>query len=304
MFQRITYILVLLASFAVDGCGKAPPPAAAAPLVRVVSTVYPLADLAQRIGGAWVTAAWFCEGAADPRDLAVDDDMRHQVTYADVMITCGLGDSDWAARNLSGAGQMDHLVQPRDTATGARDNFACAGNAGLWLDPKVAMELCGEIRAHIAARDPAHETEFNANAAAVEKQLADLSSDCEREFAGLPCRSFVVLRPMWGALALRCGLHEIAPVNAVIGRLSQADVRQLKSAAADHRTGVLVLDYPASPAILDALHAQTGLKIVSLDALGSSAADAHHSYLSLMRYNLAQLKAALSAPYDGPPAGP
>src|SRR2546422_794629 len=73
-------------------------------------------------------------------------------------------------------------------------------------------------------------------------------------------RAFVSLRPLWGQMAERYGLREIAPINVTPQTLTDDDVRALKQAAKEAETDLLVTDATFLPGIQRELQLRTGLR--------------------------------------------
>jgi ABC-type Zn uptake system ZnuABC Zn-binding protein ZnuA len=77
-------------------------------------------------------------------------------------------------------------------------------------------------------------------------------------------------------------------------RLGGEEYRALKAAKdAGHRT--LFVDVSTPPTVRQQIADRTGLMVLTLDTLGSSAPEGHSSYEKMMRYNLEQIVKGLNA---------
>ncbi len=254
-----------------------------------VATVYPLSDIVQQVAGTAFDVKWLCENGQDPRDLKLSPEQKLLAHRADLIVTSGFREP-WAGENLDDNERASRLFLLDATYTGRTVMFE---HAALWLDFQIVKELAEDIRERATVWDTKHETLYRANADVVIKSLDDLDADYRRRLAPFNGRAFVSLRPLWGQLAGRYGLREIAPVNATPQSLTDADVRILKEAAKEANTDLLAVDPTLLPGIQRELQLRTNLRLLPLDPLGSSAPDGRSSYLKLMQYNLDQLENGL-----------
>jgi zinc transport system substrate-binding protein len=279
------FLLALIA-----GCNKPTPqsqPESSQP--PVLSTVYPLADVVRQVGGPTTDLQWFCENGQDPRDLRLTDEQQRRVNNAHLIVTSGFRDL-WAAAHLSSSEQTIRIIRPESTATG---RAYPDDHGALWLDPRVVRELAEAIRERLTVFDAHREAELRASTDAFIKQLDTLDAEFRDRLAPFKGKKFLSLRPTWAPLADRYGLQEIAPLNTEPRKLTDDNVRTLKSAARAAETQILVIDASLLPSMQRGLQLRTGLTLLPLDPLGSSAPEGRSTWIKMMRYNLEQLEKGL-----------
>ena len=257
--------------------------------LHVLSSVYPLADIVRQIAGQQIDLEWFCENGQDPRDLRLSDEQKTHAHRADLILTSGFREA-WAGDLLDAHQQSLRLLQPESTPAGRN---APDPHGALWLDPQIARETADLIRVKLSVLDPKHEVEFRKNCEAFLKEVDAIDAEYRKRLAPLRGRPFLALRPTWSALAERYGLEEIAPIDTDPQHLTDADVRKLKETATERGTNTLVIDAALLPGVQRELANRTGLNLLPLDPLGSSAPDGHSTWTRLMRYNLEQLERGL-----------
>jgi len=286
------YLVALV--LAVIGCDRSPIPPSANPDIKlhVLATVFPVADLVRQIGGQWVSVDWVVEGSRDPRDIEPSPELRRKMDQANFIVTSGYEDA-WASQDLTQNSRNERLLPPDVTPAGREDARQSVGQAALWLDPEVAWQLCDAIRNKLSLLDPAHDPDYRANAGALQEELRGIIAEYQPKFAPLPQKKFLVLRPGWGALAERFGLQEMHPIDAQPAGLTEQQVRDLQKASMTAGTHVLVLDTLLPPALTRDIATRTGLRLLPLDFLGSSASVGRHTYVELLRYDLEQLEKGL-----------
>jgi len=135
-----------------------------------------------------------------------------------------------------------------------------------------------------------HEAQFRAASEKLTKDITALDEEFERRLKPFNGRKFLALRPTWGPMAERYGLKEIAPVNVEPQKLSDSDVAKLKKSAKAEGTNLLAIDASLLPAVRRGLEVRTGMRVILLDLVGTSAPEGRSTWLRLMRYDLEQLE--------------
>lgn len=271
-------LLVLL----IPACDRKPTNVRSLEPRRVVATIYPLADIARRIGGKQANVQWFIEGGHSLSEIPSDTAGWLQV--ADLVVARGVDDS-WA------------LVRANDPASAAdyvRVDLlnASAGRTGyLWLDPRVVRELAAMIRQRLSEQQPEYEAYFRDNEQsflreldALVKQYGDrLASHPDRRRALFSTSDFLPLADAMGIELIEVPLESTEQRRAM-------DAEQIRKRASAENLTRLFIPADRTAAYQRDLSARTGLEIRTLDPLGSSAPAAGRStYLDILRYNLESL---------------
>lgn len=291
----LSSVLLLVSLTALsDGCDRRPNEGAQDSTKRhVLASVYPLSDVVRQVAGDLVEVDWLCENGSDPRDLKLSDEQKRRIQNADLIVSSGFADI-WLGQSLDLHQQALRLIRPEATPTGRTlPDEDDTPHGALWLDPQIVKELADSIREHLAVLEVRHDAELRANAEAFVKSVDALDAEFRPRLAPLRGRKFLSLRPTWGRLAEHYGLQEIAPVSTEPRKLTDDEVRTLKEAARDEGTDVLVIDASLLPGVQRELQLRTGLRLLLLDPLGSSAPDGRSTWIRMMRYNLEQLEKGL-----------
>jgi ABC-type Zn uptake system ZnuABC Zn-binding protein ZnuA len=288
-------VAFLLLPLVLPGCDRPGTPTSQESVRRhVLSTVYPLADVVRQVAGKSVEVEWFCEAGQDPRDLKLTDEQVKRARAADLIVNSGFFDP-WAGEMMDLRQQalrlirvdempaaIDPLVQDDDFPRGA-----------LWLDPAIVKEVADAVRQRLTILDARRDRELRASCDAFTTEVDALDADLRARLAPLKGRKFLSLRPTWGQFARRYGLGEVAPLNTEPRNLTDEEVRTLKAAANREHTDLLAIDATLLPGVQRELQLRTGLRLLPLDPLGSSAPDGNSTWIKLMRYNLQQLERGL-----------
>ena len=282
----------MVASIGCDqSSGPAVPAAPTKPTILV--TVYPLADLARRVGGEHVDVQWLVE-TGQTVDGISPAELRDRAAQSRVVVTSGAGDV-WAQEGMGVDAQTARLVRP-ETTDAARQVYG-GGNpdpkASLWLDPKTAIDVAQQLKERLIAADPSHEPAYAKNAATVVRSLTELDTQVRKSLSGLPNRKLLTVRPVWDGFCRRYGLEQVAPAQSREERLTEEEFRALSAARQSGITTVFV-DVSTPAQVRHHIAERTGLNVFMLDTLGSSAPSGRSTYEKIMRYNLEQIVKGLS----------
>ena len=283
-------IVLACAVLYVSGCDRSSPQAPQEPSkLHVIATVYPLADIVRRVAGQTVELEWFCENGQDPRDLKLSEEQKQHARSSDLIVTSGFPDR-WAGEMLDSRQQALRLMRPETSPTGRTMPDA---HGALWLDPSIAREMADIVRERLTVFNAKQEPELRAAFDAFAREIDALDAEFRTRLAPLKGRKFLSLRPMWAPLAARYGLDEISPIDKEPRNLTVEDVRKLKDTAREEGIDVLVIDAALLPGVQRELQLRTGLRLLPLDPLGSSAPDGRCTWIRIMRSNLEKLEKGL-----------
>jgi zinc transport system substrate-binding protein len=291
--------LVVLVGLA-GGCDRSGSTSSSAPSpdsgggtkATVLASVYPMAEMAQRVGGAWVDAQWLVEGGRRPEQIdAADVELRQRANKAAAVIIGGPWDT-WALADLSPDARSIRVIEP------ARMPAAEAANADerayLWLDPAVVREMVDRLRVRLTVLDARHDQGLRANATAYLAEVDAVDREFTAALAPLKGRKVLVVRPVWGGLLSRYGLEQVAPAPVAEEKLTAADFKdRIVPAAKAAGVRAIFVDEATPAGVRQQIEDRTGLRVLSLDSVGTSAADGRNTWARVMRYDLEQLRKGL-----------
>jgi zinc transport system substrate-binding protein len=270
---------------------------------EVVASFYPMAFLAEQIGGAHVSVTSLTEPGQEPHDLEISAKQTAQLQDADAVLYL---------KNLQPA--VDDAVAQSEVKTKidaagltTLENHGNTGDAHgdegeksgldphIWLDPVKYSEVAEGVGKAFEKADPDHAADYKANTAALVKKLDALNTEFETGLKNTRTKVFVTTHAAFGYLAERYGLTEEAINGLDPESEPSADrVKDLeKMAKADGVTTVfyetLVSDKTAKTIASD-----SGLKTDVLDPIeGITAKSRGKDYFAVQEANLKALQSAL-----------
>jgi zinc transport system substrate-binding protein len=264
--------------------------------VTVLASVYPMAEMASRIGGAHVDVQWLAEDGQRPEEIAITArDLKQRANGAQVVITSGPWDG-WAMAELSPEVRETRVTEPGRMEAARRAD----ARSYLWLDPAVVREMVDATRSRLTIADAIHEAEYRKGAAGFLDEVNAVDREFSDGLASLKGKSVVAVRPVWGAMCARYVLDFRTPVVAkedqpamTEERLTPENFREIARVAKSVGAAAIFVDVSIPVGVRQQIEEKTGLRAVTLDALGTSAADGRNTWAKVMRYNLGQLKRGL-----------
>jgi ABC-type Zn uptake system ZnuABC Zn-binding protein ZnuA len=255
--------------------------------LRVVATVYPLADVARLVGGREVRVEWVLESGQTLDGFEPDRDMLDRLRTAELVYGGGKSEP-WAVEGFD-----DPLIARRivrlDLLETARQSPGAA--AGLWLDPLIVRESIGELAQRFSNLRPGGESLFRANSIDLTGKIDAILAAFRQRLDQLAGKVVITLGPDFSALTSRFGIVEVRPVLSSPSQLSDLDIARIRQTARERGATSLLIAADVPSAVSRDLGDRTGLRIVSIDLLGTSATagGGNSTYLDLLRFNLEKL---------------
>lgn len=261
--------------------------------LRVVATFYPLAWMAERIGGDRVAVTNLTPPGVEPHDLELAPDQVESLLDADVAFVLGRsfqpGPEKVAARRSKPT--VVALDALRTAATGDRTD------PHLWLDPVEFSSVRDSVVAALSSADPSNADGYARRSAELGTALAKLDGDVATGLRSCERRLIVTNHEAFGHLARRYNLDQAS--IAGVSPDAEPDPQRLADLAELVKANGVTTVFTESLAptqFAETLAREVGVKTATLNPLEGPADDElkrGETYLTIMRRNLASLQAAL-----------
>jgi zinc transport system substrate-binding protein len=294
----------------ISGCRQPEGVSDAEGRIKVVATIFPLSDFVRNVGGERVDVFTLLPPAASPhvyspapRDLA-------RLQGARLFVKVGLGFEFWAEEMVrSGVGEG---VLHVDTSAGVEiidesehhdhDSGDRVANPHVWLDPKIAMKQVQRIKEALNEVDPGHQSEYEKNAALYLRQLEDLDQEIRERVNRFVRHSFIAFHPSWAYFARQYGLVQAGVIEASPGREpAPGEIMNIVESIRSNHIQVVFAEPQLNPKAAYVIAAETGVKVLFLDPIGSPDQKDRSTYLKLMGYNLSVMEEAMGVQDGGSP---
>ena len=311
--RPLAALLSAAALLVTAGCGDAAGDAAAAASadqLTVVTGLYPLAFVVERVAGDRASVSNLTQPGAEPHDLELTPRQVGSLADADLVVyEQGLQPAVDEAVAQSGAPALDTttVVPLQPLAAPAHDHGDDHGDEeqhegaeeqGLdphvWLDPTNLATIADAVAKQLGAADQAHAADYQAGAATLRQDLEDLDASFRSGLADCARKEFVTSHAAFGYLARRYGLTQIGISGlSPDAEPSPARIAEVQREVAEHGLTTIFYETLVSPAVARSLAGDLGLRTDVLDPVeGITPESRGQDYLSVMRANLVALQEA------------
>jgi zinc transport system substrate-binding protein len=270
-------LILALVVAASSACGAG---ASAAGGRDVVAAFYPLAFAAERVGGPSVDVTNLTPAGAEPHDIELSVRDVERVRGADLVLY--LRGFQPALDDAVDGGD----VQAVDLLAGA--GAGAGGDPHVWLDPVALARIAEGIGVALGA--PARGRALAADLRALDRDFAAGLADCER-------REIVTSHAAFGHLATRYGLEQVALTGlAPEAEPSAGALERLVDEVRAHGATTVFTEPLLAPDLAETVAREAGARVAVLDPLEGLTDEelaAGQDYFTVMRANLAALRAAL-----------
>jgi len=271
--------------------------------IQVVTTLGVLADWAREVGGDRVKVTSLLTGLEGEHTYEVKPEDTRLIARANVLFRVGLGLEDWLDPVVQNAGNSQLVTVdaaagiPKLLDSDGSDPEHPRGNPHVWLDPEYAEIGIENLVAALARVDPRGESLYRARARAYRLRLDSLTQALTAVVQELPDHRFISFHDAWPYFAERFGFQIAASIEPIPGQEPSArSIAELVDLIRRENVRVVASE-PQLPSDIPAMLArETRARVVTLTPL-TGAIPGINDYVSLIRYNVETLGAALRQNY-------
>ncbi|MGH2772856.1 MAG: metal ABC transporter substrate-binding protein [Actinomycetota bacterium] len=259
--------------------------------ISVVASLYPLAFLAEEVGGRFVQVRNLTPHGAEPHDLELKPAQVALLGEAGLVLYLGGGFQPSVRDALTGGSgnAVDLLAGQKELSTGSASGKL---DPHVWLAPARAAEMARVVRQRLEAVDRRHGAIYRANAASLTQRLEALDAEFSQGLKQCARRAIVTSHEAFGYLAEAYRLEQIG-VSGLDPEAEPTPGRLKQAVDFIRRTGATTVYFESlvSPAVARTLAREAGVATAELDPIEGKPAGG--DYFSEMRRNLAQLRKGL-----------
>lgn len=302
-------LYLIVSSLLLTGCGggSGESPAGAKGPIHVVATTGIIADVAQRIAGPHARVEALMGPGVDPHLYKASESDVRRLSEADLVLYNGLHLEGKMGDILTKMARTRPVVAvseeiPQDLLREPPE-FLGQYDPHVWFDVSMWAKTLGPITRELSALDPAHAKEFEANAAALGKELDELDAWVKAQILTIPepHRILVTAHDAFGYFGRRYGMQVVGIQG--ISTLSEAglkDVDRVVSLVVDEKVPAIFIESSVPRRSIEAVQAAVrsrgheaaiGGQLYS-DSLGAAGSPAG-TYPGMVRANVATIVNAL-----------
>jgi len=274
--------------------------------IKVVATIFPLADFAGNVGGNRVEVTTLMSAADSPHTWEPSPDQVRSIADARLIIFNGAGLEFWMEKVIDAAASPDLIVVDTSIFPAMEGMLLTAEEEGrgsdsehgvnphIWLDPVLAQKQVEAIAQALTIVDPGSKDRYLENAAAYVAELKALDEEIRNATETFSTREFIAFHPAWTYFARRYGLVEAAVIEETPGQDSSAHKKEVIDLARELSIKAIFAEPQFNPQAAQSIADEVGAEVLLLDPMGSPDLVDRDSYIEIMGYNVDQMKLAMA----------
>jgi len=271
-------------------------------VLSIQAAFYPLQWITEQIGGDAVSVEGMTPPGAEPHDLELTPQDVAAVGEADLVVYLAdfqpavddAVDREAADTSFDAAEHTDLDLTYTPIEEGEEEaDEAGATDPHFWLDPMRLADVADALAERLGELDPDSADTFSDSAAELRTALEDLDSEFTEGLATCENTDLVTSHNAFGYLAEAYGFTQVGITGLTPEEEpSAADLAEVADFVEENDVRTIYYETLVSPAIADAVAAETGAQTALLDPLEGLTDESEGSdYLEVMRSNLESLRA-------------
>ena len=290
--RAILSLVLILATVSCSGDARSS--GASGDSIAVVASFYPLAHLAEQVGGGDVAVANLTPPGVEPHDLELTPADLEAIADADVVIIArgGFQPAVEEAVDAAATGIVVDALEGVDLLppTEGGDGDGLDGDPHVWLDPTLFSQVVDRIAVELG-------DEGATGARALATELDELDQIYEGGLADCERRELVTTHDAFGYLADRYGL-EVIPITGLSPEAepSPQDLEAVAELVEERGVTTVFTETLLSPELGETVAREAGATTAVLNPLEGLTEDelaAGEDYFSVMEANLEALRTGL-----------
>lgn len=288
-------------------CGSSDRGGAEGDRLRIQASFYPLAWIAEQIGGDAVQVSSLTPPGTEPHDLELSPAAVADLSEADLVVYLrgfqpavdeAVGQLDEDRKfDAAGSTRLDLTFTAIEEGEEATDE-AGATDPHFWLDPDKLSEVADDLAERLGQADPRHARDYTTRATTLSNELSALDRDLEAGLGDCRNKEVVTSHDAFGYLAERYGLTQVGITG--LTPEDEPTPRQLARVTRfveEHEVRTIYFESLVPADIAETVAAETGAATAVLDPLeGLSEDSAGDDYIEVMQANLETLRAGQRCP--------
>ena len=263
--------------------------------LKVVTTIAPLYSFTKNIAGDSVVLENLLPSGVGPHEYSLSPEDARKIANADIIIQNGVGLEEWMNKLIDSVNEVrgdSKKLLVVDTSEGVDiiDN-----DPHIWLSPRNAVLQVRNIEKALIKSDPGNEELYAKNAADYISRLEELDREIAESVKKWKMKKFVTFHSAFSYFAMDYGLKQSAVIEgSPEAHPSPRHIAEIMDNIRRSGIDVIFSEPDASHKIMDSIAGDLGLRMYSLDTLGTGDLGPGW-YISRMMMNLETLNDALGA---------
>lgn len=296
---KTRFLLICLSFFLILGCNQSVEESSQ---LKIITSFYPLSELAGSIGGEFVSVTLLNPPGSDPHDFEITPNTLKEMEEADLIILQGSGLETWFNQNLHQnllKKGIPILILSEHLSTSNHENTeefpeGEHEDPHTWLDPNLAILMTIAIKEELISIDPSHTENYEMGASAVIKTLEDLDKKYQEGFAHCELNQAIVSHNAFSYLGESYGIEFISIHGlSTEEEPSASDLEKIIEIAESIGTDYLLVEPGTNSSFIEVVSEEANLMPLFLDPMESPTGETGSDFFEIMEHNLSALKQSL-----------
>ncbi|MSQ14997.1 MAG: zinc ABC transporter substrate-binding protein [Dehalococcoidia bacterium] len=278
--------------------------------LSVMTSFYPLQEVAQRVGGDRVSAVNLTAAGGEPHDLELTPKDIERLRKSQLLVYIGGGFQPALEKAIEAVKSPNLTILDVIEGTPLMEGQAEDDGGGdqkpaeearmdphVWLDPTRMQTFVTKLKDALIKIDPDGRSAYEANAKAYQNTLASLDQEYRSGLKSCRKREIVTSHAAFAYLAQQYGLEQISitGINPE-SEPSPQHLQEVVKLTKERGVRIIFFETLVDPKVADTIAREVGAKTMVLnpiEGLTPQEQSAGKGYIDLMRQNLANLRIAL-----------
>jgi len=259
--------------------------------IKVVATIFPLADLAKNVGGDRIEVITLLPPGASPHTFDPTPKQVEKLAEAHLLVQIGAGLDDWAAKLVKAAANPDLVIietsEKIELIKDEEHHTHTGGNPHIWLDPIIAKKIVSNIGEALKEIDPRYTSYYEENTSEYLAELDRLDQEIKERISKFKIKDFVSFHSAFIYFAKRYGLNQAAVIEEFPGKEPTPKyLAEVLKVIKDTGVKAVFAEPQLNPKTTEVVASESGVELLFLDPLGDPETPERNTYIKLIRYNV------------------
>ena len=280
----------------------------------VITSIYPVADMVQQVGGDYVDVTFILPAGASPHTFEPKPSLVKKISSARIFFMVGAGLEFWAEKFIDMAGpglttvvlsdgvslihtagyHHENKAKHYHAKVRVSDQESSVANPHIWLDPVIAESMVNKIATALCEVDHLHITYYMKRRQRYLEKLDNLDQMIQKTVSTFTIRKYVSFHASWDYFARRYGLESAGIIEAAPGRNpTPIQIKNIVAMIKKYHIRAVFAEPQLNPRAAEVIAREAEVDVLLLDPLGGPNLKGRNTYVELIKYNLNVMQEAM-----------
>jgi len=258
--------------------------------LKVVATIFPIADMIRHIGGDHVEVVTILPPGASPHSFEPTPASVREIAGATALFKIGQGLDDWSEKITNAS---DAIIVVDFSSKIALRTLEGNPDPHYWLSPTNGLIIADTVSQTLATLDPTNAQTYQNNLIAYRANILSTDARIKTLFAPVKTRDFATFHEAWFYFADRYGLTVSASFEPSPNKEPTPQyLAKFMETIKQKQIRIIFSEPQLSPDVIMQTAKDLGVKLDTLDPIGGTSPETD-SYVKMLEWNADKIAQAL-----------